>query len=162
MEITQEILREMFSYCEKTGLFTWKIKPSKAVKIGDIAGCVEKRIGYNTIGIKGKVYKSHRLIWLYIYGEWPYGQIDHINGNKSDNRICNLRDVSQNGNAQNIKKPNARNKSGYLGVIRFQNKWRASITINSKTKWIGDYECPEEAHQAYLAEKRKIHSTCTI
>jgi hypothetical protein len=162
MELTVDQLRDTFDYDANTGIFVWKIRPSKAVKAGDVAGCTEKRIGYITIGIAGRIYKAHRLAWLYVYGSWPKGLIDHINGNKADNRIDNLRDVFADGNSQNVRKPNRRNKSGFMGVIWFQNKWRASISVNGKSKWLGDYSTPEEAHQVYLEAKRKYHAACTI
>ncbi len=162
MTLTAEQLKTTLDYDVETGVFTWKIRPSKAVKAGDVAGCVEKRIGYITIGIAGRIYKAHRLAWLYTHGEWPKGLIDHINGNKADNRICNLRDVFADGNSQNVRKPNVRNKSGFMGVIWFQNKWRASMSVNGKSKWLGDYSTPEEAHQVYLEAKRKYHAACTI
>jgi hypothetical protein len=162
MELTVEQLKDTLDYDADTGVFVWKIRPSKAVKAGDVAGCVEKRIGYITIGIGGRVYKAHRLAWLYVYGSWPKGLIDHINGNKADNRIDNLRDVFADGNSQNVRKPNCRNKSGFMGVIWYQNKWRASMSVNGKSKWLGDYSTPEEAHQVYLEAKRKYHAACTI
>jgi hypothetical protein len=162
MELTVDQLRDTFDYDANTGVFVWKIRPSKAVKAGDVAGCTEKRIGYITIGIAGRIYKAHRLAWLYVYGSWPKGLIDHINGNKADNRIDNLRDVFAGGNSQNVRKPNKRNKSGFMGVIWFQNKWRASMSVNGKSKWLGDYSTPEEAHQVYLEAKRKYHAACTI
>ena len=162
MELTVEQLKNTLDYFADTGVFVWKIHPSKAVRAGDLAGCVEKRIGYVTIGIAGRVYKAHRLAWLYVYGSWPKGLIDHMNGNKSDNRINNLRDVFADGNSQNVRKPNRRNKSGFMGVIWFQNKWRASMSVNGKSKWLGDYSTPEEAHQVYLEAKRKYHAACTI
>ena len=160
--LTAEQLQTMLNYDVVTGEFIWKIQPSRAVKIGDIAGCTEKRIGYITIGITKRIYKAHRLAWLYVHGEWPRGLIDHINGNKADNRIANLRDVFADGNSQNVRKPNRRNKSGFMGVIWYQNKWRASMSVNGKSKWLGDYSTPEEAHQVYLAAKRKYHAACTI
>jgi hypothetical protein len=162
MELTVEQLKDTLDYDADTGVFVWKIRPSKAVRAGDVAGCVEKRIGYITIGIGGRVYKAHRLAWLYVYGSWPKGLIDHINGNKADNRIDNLRDVFADGNSQNVRKPNRRNKSGFMGVIWYQNKWRASMSVNGKSKWLGDYSTPEEAHQVYLEAKRKYHAACTI
>ena len=161
-DLTFEHLHSILNYDRHSGIFTWSVRRSKAVKAGDIAGCIEKRIGYTTIGIEGKVYKAHRLAWLYVYHEWPKGLIDHINGNKSDNRIDNLRTVEAEGNSQNIRKPNRKNKSGFMGVILFQNKWRASMSVNGKNKWLGDYSTPEEAHQVYLEAKRKYHAACTI
>lgn len=162
MILTTEQLKNALDYDPNTGVFLWKIRPSKAVKVGDIAGCTEKRIGYITIGIAKRIYKAHRLAWLYMHGEWPKGLIDHINGDKADNRIANLRDVFADGNSQNVRKPNRRNKSGFMGVIWFQNKWRASMSVNGKSKWLGDYSTPEEAHQIYLEAKRKYHHACTI
>jgi len=161
-EFTADDLKKVLSYNPETGVFVWLVRPCKAVKAGDVAGCVEKRIGYNTIGISGKVYKAHRLAWLYVHGEWPTGLIDHINGKKDDNRIVNLRVVLADGNSQNVRKPNRRNKSGFMGVIFFQNKWRATMSYKGKTKWLGDYATPEEAHQVYLEAKRRYHAACTI
>jgi hypothetical protein len=160
-DISAEDLRQLLHYNPDTGIFTWIARAAKAVHIGDVAG-VANKFGYITIGVKKKVYKAHRLAWLYSYGVWPDGLIDHINGRKGDNRLCNLRVVAADGNSQNIRRPNRRNKSGFLGVIWFQNKWRASITINRKTHRIGDYATPEEAHQAYLEAKRKHHQACTV
>jgi hypothetical protein len=160
-ELTAKELRETLAYDANTGIFSWIIRPSKAVKVGDKAGCLDKK-GYVTIGIKRRIYKTHRLAWLYITGEWPNGLIDHINGNKADNRFENLRVVGADGNSQNVRKPNKRNKSGFMGVIFFQNKWRASITHKGKTHWLGDFATPEEAHQTYLVAKRNFHAACTL
>lgn len=162
MSLTADQLKDALHYEPETGIFTWRIRPSKSILPGMVAGCTEKRIGYITIGLLKRIYKAHRLAWLYTYGEWPKGLIDHINGDKADNRIANLRDVFADGNSQNIRKPNRRNKSGFMGVIFFQKKWRASITVSGKTKWLGDYATPEEAHQVYLTAKRKYHGACTI
>ena len=160
--LSYDRLREILDYDPNTGIFTWKIRMSKCVCIGDIAGCIEKRIGYTTIGVDKSVYRAHRLAWFYMTGKWPIKFIDHINGQKSDNRFANLREVFEDGNSQNVRKPNKRNKSGFMGFIKFQNKWRASVTINGKTRRIGDYNTPEEAHEAYLKAKRELHAACTI
>ena len=159
--LTADELRTMLAYDKTTGIFTWIIRPSKAIHAGDIAGNTNK-FGYVTIGVKKKVYKAHRLAWFHAHNVWPNGLIDHINGRKDDNRLCNLRVVAADGNSQNVRRPNRHNKSGFLGVIWFQNKWRANITINRKTRWLGDYLTPEEAHQAYLNAKREHHAACTI
>lgn len=160
--MTVDELKQILSYDPQTGKFVWLVRPSKSILEGREAGCKEKRIGYRTIGYKGRIYKAHRLAWLYITGKWPDGLIDHINGVKDDNRFENLRVVDESGNSQNIRKPNKRNKSGFMGVILFQGKWRASITHSGKTHWLGDFTTPEEAHQAYLAAKRKFHAACTL
>ena len=160
-DLTAEDVEKILSYDSNTGHLTWIARPARCVKIGDVAGCVDDQ-GYITIGIKKRIYKAHRLAWLLVHKEWPLGLIDHINGNKSDNRLENLRLVDESGNSQNIRKPNKRNKSGYLGVTFFQKKWRASITVNGKTVWLGDYSTPEEAHQVYVKAKREYHAACTI
>ena len=159
--MTADELRNLMAYDPNTGNFTWKQRVAKCVQIGDLAGNTNK-MGYVTIGLRKKVYKAHRLAWFYTHGEWPKGLIDHVNGVKSDNRISNLRVVNETGNSENVRRPNKRNKSGFMGVIRFQNKWRANITVNKKTKWLGDYATPEEAYAAYLGAKRLYHATCTI
>jgi hypothetical protein len=158
--MTAEHFRSVLSYCPETGILTWRERVSKAVKQGDIAGNFSAK--YVTIGYRGKIYKAHRLAWLLTHGEWPDGLIDHINGDKHDNRLHNLRVVDAAGNSQNVRKPNRRNKSGFIGVIFFQKKWRASITVDRKTRWLGDFATPEEAHEAYLTAKRKHHSSCSI
>ena len=160
--LTVERLREVFDYNQETGLFTWKVRVAKCVHIGTIAGCIEKRIGYTTIGIDKEIYFAHRLAWLYVHGRWPDQMIDHINGKKSDNRFANLRKVTPEGNSQNVFRPNRRNKSGYMGVIFFQNKWRANISIKGKTQWLGDFDSPQKAHQVYLEAKRKHHAANTL
>jgi HNH endonuclease/AP2 domain len=160
-DITAEELQKILQYDKETGMLKWAIRPSRAVKVGDVAGNINAK-GYSTIGIHGNVYKTHRIVWFYVTGAWPIGLIDHVNGDKSDNRFVNLRDVGADGNSQNVRKPNKRNKSGFMGVIFYQNKWRASITVNKKTIRIGDYATPEEAHQAYLVAKRISHAACTI
>lgn len=159
--MTTNELRNFLVYDPATGHFTWKQRVAKCIQIGSVAGNTNKT-GYVTIGLCKKIYKAHRLAWLYTYGSWPDGLIDHINGVKSDNRLSNLRVVNETGNSENVRKPNKRNKSGFMGVIWYQNKWRANITVNKKTKWLGDYATPEEAHAAYLGAKRLHHAMCTI
>jgi hypothetical protein len=104
----------------------------------------------------------HRLAWMYVYGKWPRNDIDHINGNPLDNRIENLRDVTELGNNQNLRRPKKGNISGFLGVAPNHSRWLAKITVSGKQIYLGTYNTPEEAHQAYLAAKRVLHSTCTI
>jgi hypothetical protein len=160
-KITADELRTALAYDANLGTFTWIIRPSKAVKIGYIAGTLDDK-GYVLIGVNKHVYKAHRLAWLYVTGEWPNGLIDHIDGNKSNNSFTNLRVVNESGNSQNVRRPNKRNKSGFMGVIFFQNKWRANITHAGKTHWLGDFSTPEEAHKKYIEAKRKFHIACTI
>ena len=164
MKLTnQKELKELFDYNEKTGLFK-RLKAVSKYKSGSIAGALQKD-GYIHIMIHGKQYSLHRLAWIYFYGKWPSGHIDHINGVKSDNRISNLRDVSHITNMQNQRKPRKDNQSGYLGVCLDKriNKYHASIQVNGVKKHLGMFFTPEEASSAYLNAKRKMHADgCTI
>lgn len=160
-DLTAEAVKKILDYRPETGELVWRERIARCVQIGDVAGCVDAQ-GYITVGIHKRIYKAHRLAWLITYKCWPNGLIDHIDGNKSNNQLDNLRLVNESGNSQNVRRPNKRNQSGFMGVIEFQNKWRASITINRKTIRIGDYATPEEAHQAYLSAKRIHHAACTI
>lgn len=159
--LTQDELKTQLNYDSETGIFTRLIAKSRRVKIGDIAGSLTND-GYFLIMINNSSYLSHRLAWLYITGSFPNNYIDHINGNKGDNRFCNLRDVNFNGNQQNIRKARVNNKSGLLGVSKEGNKWRAQITVNKICKFIGLFDSKESAHNAYLESKRQLHTTCSI
>ena len=160
-DLPADYVRSVLNYDPATGLLTWTKCVAKAVHVGDVAGSADDK-GYILVGLRRRLYKAHRLIWLHMTGAWPEGMIDHLNGVKNDNRFANLRVVLADGNSQNVRRPNKRNKSGFIGVIAHQGRWRASITINSKTRRIGDYNTPEEAHEAYLAAKRAFHPACTI
>lgn len=159
--LTQHRLKELFYYDHETGFFVRKKTVSPNAKNGDIAGTKSKR-GYFVISVDNKIYYAHRLAWLYVYGVFPNNMIDHIDCNRLNNRISNLRDVEEYKNHQNLTKPKKNNKSGFMGVVSQNNKWRASISINGKYKYIGMFKTPEEAHEAYLSVKREMHPGCTI
>lgn len=158
--ITQSQLKEILQYDPATGVFTRLVNISNGLNAGDIAGSYSN--GYWKVVIGRRVYFAHRLAWLYVYGVWPKGQIDHIDCNKLNNRIDNLRDVSQSVNQQNRKKARADNKSGFLGVHQVKNKFRAQIMIAGKKTGLGDFETPELAHQAYVSAKRMHHLGCVM
>lgn len=160
--ITQDRLKEIFHYNQDTGEFT-RITSHNRWKAGDIAGYVNSD-GYLEAGIDKRYYGLHRLAWLYITGELPRAEIDHINGIKSDNRFCNLRQVSKAMNSQNLRSARKDNKCGMLGVNwhNAAKAWVAQISISGKKKHLGIFLTAEEAHQAYLSAKRKIHEGCTI
>ena len=155
-DITAERLRELLSYDPETGLFHNKRHRGSKARVGSKAGSINT-IGYSQVKVDGKLYSSHRLAWLYTYGAFPEGCVDHINRNRSDNRICNLREADKSENGQNKSLPQSNNTHGFLGVTRDTGKWSARITTNGKTKYIGLFATPELAHAAYLEEKRKVH-----
>jgi len=103
--LTQAELHQYLNYDPQTGIFTWKVKLSDKINIGQKTGCKNNR-GYLLIKINKKLYRAHRLAWLYVYGYFPKFTIDHINRIKTDNRIENLRDVTIQENLKN--KPNKR------------------------------------------------------
>jgi len=159
--LTAEQARKMLNYCPDTGIFTWREKVAVRVKIGDIAGS-KHHSGYLTIFSQGKSHRAHRLAWLYVHGVWPKSSIDHINGIKSDNRIANLREVSQLINMQNLRQVAKNTQSGLVGAARNGNNWQAYIRINKKAVYLGTFKTPEEAHKVYMDAKRKYHIGCTI
>lgn len=144
MELTHKKLTKTLDYIN--GVFYWKIDGNNQfVKKGRIAGSVEKK-GYLVLTIFGKRYKAHRLAWFYEHGHFPSNQIDHINQNKLDNRIENLRDVDNRTNATNrpIRTPT---KSGCYGVTwnKYHQKWAVRINIDKPEKHIGYFKALEDA-----------------
>ena len=155
--ITQTTLKENLFYNEDNGLFYWAIH-RRRVKQGSVAGTVRKD-GYIQIKVAGHFFLAHRLAWLYVHGEFPSLMIDHINQDKKDNRILNLRIANKSQNAQNTLPPRT-NTSGYKGVSwnRHVNKWRASIKLNQVSKHLGFFDCKEMAHAAYLNASKQLHT----
>lgn len=152
-DLTRERLKELLHYDSETGEFTHKIRRA-GVKYGSLAGTQHSE-GYSMIRIDKTAHYAHRLAWLYVYGLHPKQQIDHINGVKADNRLRNLRDVSQSANQQNMKGPRKSKKDGQpLGVRSRNNRFSAIFTINGKQTWIGTYCTADLAHQAYLQAKK--------
>lgn len=147
--LTQATIAEFYLYDKETGNLIHR-KDNNARKAGSVAGSPNP-FGYQKIGFKGKVYSAHRMIWILFNGDIPDGLcIDHINGNKSDNRIENLRLVTHKQNMENVGRP-ATNVSGYKGVSWWKatGKWKAQICHAGKKYHIGLYETKEEARDAY-------------
>lgn len=156
-------VRELFRCDEAAGQLFWR-KSNSRVKEGDRAGFLRPE-GYRNVVVDGRMHREHRVIWMIIHGFVPV-YIDHINGIKSDNRLCNLREANRNLNAQNLRVAKKSNKSGFLGVTKINRNvekcWRATIKMSGKSKTLGHFYSPEDAHQAYLSAKRIIHHGCTI
>lgn len=160
-EITQKQLKEIVSYNEFTGEFTWNKHYFKS-KEGKRADFISSS-GYMSISIKTKPNLAHRLAWLYMTGELPKFNIDHIDGDRTNNRFNNLRNVESVVNSQNQRKPHKDNLTGLLGVSRHvKNRFKASINILGKAKHIGTYKSAEDAGNAYIRAKRELHEGCTI
>lgn len=153
--ITQERLKEVLDYDPESGEFRWKANRKNAIPVGGVAGSTH-RTGYRQIKIDGILHKSHRLAWLYMYGEMPTLSLDHIDGNKSNNRIANLRQAtkSQNGYNQGRQRNNT---TGYKGVTKSGNCWLAQIRNNGVPMRLGRFPSPELAYAAYCDAANKFH-----
>ena len=160
--LTREEVNELLDYDPETGLFRWRKTITGRAQAGGIPGCSVN--GYRFIGIGNRRYAAHRLAWLFMHGAWPAKFIDHINGDPSDNRIANLREVTFSENLQNQRRAQKRSKSGLLGVSfhKARQRWRAQIAVDGTGHHIGYFDSPEAAHEAYLKKKRELHIACTI
>lgn len=142
--LTQSFLRSIVHYNPDTGIFTAKVKNTKWT-VGQILGYLRPD-GYYAFMINHRKFLVHRLAWFYTYGTWPRGLLDHINRDKTDNRLCNLRpsDNSKNGHNRHI---NANNTSGVLGVCwdKEYSQWMAKIQVMRKTINLGRFYSLAEA-----------------
>jgi len=168
-DIDAAFVRSILDYDPETGVFTWRPRPiehfktERAWKIwntrfsGTFAGGVDGN-GYCQIAIDNKRYKSHRLAWLYMTGEWPKDQIDHVNMTRADNRFCNMREATNSENGGN-RGAQCNNTSGYKGVNwrNDKSRWRAKIRSNGKDIHLGYFDCPAAASFAYQISADKHH-----
>jgi hypothetical protein len=154
-DLTAERVREALDYDPRTGILRWKIKPAARVTIGDIAGGKNGQ-GYLAFHFEGKHRQAHRIVWLHVYGKWPDGFIDHINGDPSDNRIANLRDVNEAQNGFN-RKTYVTNTSGFKGVSfhKRDQRYIAYIYVRGTRRELGAFDTAEEAHKAYMVAAAK-------
>lgn len=156
--LTAERVRELLDYDPATGVFRWKRRRKGVRSDGAIAGSPADGY-YTSITVDRVQYLVHRLAWLYMYGVWPVSQLDHINEDKTDNRLANLREATNAQNTQNVTALRSTNTSGYLGVSWEcrKRRWQAGIKVDGKRRWLGYFDTPEEAHAAYLVAKRELH-----
>lgn len=166
-KLTQDRLRELFDFDAEAGVLIWRVRPAEAfAKLSDanawnarfagrVAGCINVQ-GYCTIKIDDKMRQAHRLIWIYINGSIPAGiQIDHVNGVRSDNRLANLRMVTNAENQRNRSMPRD-NTSGVMGVDwkKRDRKWRAQIVVAGRNMHLGNFDTLEAAATARAKAER--------
>lgn len=160
--ITQERLKELLHYDPDTGVFTWAVSQGR-VRVGAVAG-TRRKDGYWKVGLDRGLYLTHRLAFLYVTGKFPEQLVDHVNGDRADNRWCNLREATSAENQQNQRATQRKTSSGLLGVswVKQAGKWLATITANKQRRFLGYFSTAEEAHAAYLTAKKELHPFSTI
>lgn len=155
-KLTQKQLKHYLSYDPKTGVFRWKNPRGKKCKAGDVAGSYNANLGYLEIGLNYHVYLGHYLAWMYVHGEWPEPtkEVDHKDGNTSNNAIKNLRVVTHKKNIRNSKKW-SHNTSGVTGV-HFGKTWNKWVAHIGKTR-LGLFATKEEAVAVRLAAEKELN-----
>lgn len=146
-----ELLNKRLAYDPLTGAFTWKVNVGSGY-VGKPAG-TPSTWGYLRINIRRKRFSAHRVAWFLVHGEWPAGQIDHIDGDKLNNRISNLRVVTPSLNQLCNTKRRKHNTTGYTGVVRSRSGFRAQIKVDGKAQFLGEFESPMSAAAAYEAAR---------
>lgn len=155
--ITQKEVLSLLDYNPTTGNLYWKVSKNNRIKVGDKAGSLTED-GYWKVMIHRKKYYAHRLIWFMVHGCFPTGQIDHINGNRLDNRIENLRDSTNGQNQANkFKRPNC--SSQYKGVSfnKQKGQWRSLISFENKRFFLGYFDSEKEAALMYNEAALKLY-----
>ncbi len=154
MTLTVEKAKSLFRYDESTGLLSWRYRKGKKVPRNLAAGYIDSE-GYRVVRADGVNYRAHRIVWLMSFGRWPTHMLDHVNGDRADNRLSNLREATNSQNQMN-KKRQARGASGYKGVAiirrRGRIQYRPGVTLNGKHRVFGYYDDPREAYEVYCRE----------
>lgn len=153
--LTQKTLHDLLCYDPSTGLFTWRVDRARLAKAGDIAGCIGNK-GYREVSVAGHLCKAHRLAWFYVYGIWPRSMIDHIDGDRDNNRITNLREAT-NGQNKAAAGPQRNNALGVKGVSRDHYGYRAQIKSGGKKIYLGWFKTLEQASLAYQDAAKRLH-----
>lgn len=170
-QLTVEIVREFFAYDPLTGALTWRFRARSHFSgdrehktwntrfAGKPAGSIDGH-GYRYVRVHGSPFKVHRLAWVHQFGVWPAGDVDHINGDVSDNRLPNLRDVSHARNCRN-QTLRCTNTSGFTGVSwnSGMRKWQAYVKKDGRKYHLGYFERIEDAHSAYAKRARELGFT---
>lgn len=149
-------LRQDLRYDPETGKFTWLMNTHNARTDAEAGHLLKSR--YVSIKYRRKSYYAHRLAWLYVHGRWPSECVDHVNGIRDDNRICNLRECTNAENQQNLTS-RGKGRSGLTGVIwnKSSGKWEVRIRAAGPQQYFGLFDDKHEAHQVYLKAKARLH-----
>jgi len=165
--VSIDYLESVLKYDPETGVLTWKDRPESAFSCrrawaawrsrfyGLPAGTSMTKNGYKQIRINKQTYLVHRVVWALFYKTWPAAEVDHINRDKLDNRITNLRDATHSTNVRNRAKANSNNSLGLMGVRwhRSMRKYEARAVIEGKLLHIGFFDDPVLANSEYMKAK---------
>lgn len=161
--LTVERVTELLRYDGWNGVLTWAANRPRLPLAGVIAGAANGN-GYVRVYVDGRPHYAHRLAWMLHYQEQPPALIDHINGDRADNRIRNLRASNKRLNSQNVKRARRDSASGLLGASPSKTglSWVAQIVVDGRYHRLGTFKTPEAAHAAYIAAKRQLHAGNTL
>jgi hypothetical protein len=161
-------VRELFVYEPTSGELRHRVdkwagehRNVLSARAGDRAGWASSG-GYLRVKVAGRTYGVHRVAFLIVEGRWPSAQLDHIDGDKNNNRMSNLREVDNRTNNENRRHAHRNSQSGLLGAFPHRKRWQSRIRVNGKLRNLGCFATAEEAHQAYLKAKREHHAGCTL
>ena len=155
--VTPDFVRARYHYDPSTGKVFRRLPTGELRRVGH-----RTKDGYYATRIHHKQFFLHRLAWVLVTGDWPADEIDHVNGDRLDNRLCNLRDVSRRINLENQRNGRRKNAAGFLGVHQAGTRWRAQIGVHGRTIRLGYFDSAEQAAAAYLDAKRRLHAGCAI
>ena len=155
-DLTAERLREVLAYDAETGVFTWRDNRGSRAPAGSVAGNVSHQRGYRQIRVDYNRYLAHRLAWLYVYGEWPAAQIDHINGQTEDNRIVNLRPATQRQNCLNSA-TRSHNEFGHRNIRKKGGKFEVMFSSGKKRVFHKSCSTLEDAIALRDVMARRLH-----
>lgn len=162
-KLSPDELRRLFDLNAETGVLRWSKGCSRGCLTHREAGSFLKN-GYRQVKVGKASYLVHRVIWAMVYGVWPEKAIDHIDGNRSNNAVSNLRLATASQNMQNLSVKGTKAASGLMGAThipgtkRRREKWESRIRVGGVQKYLGRFDTPQEAHAAYMSAKAQHHS----
>lgn len=150
-DITPELCRQLLRYEAETGKLFWRPRPENAAWSacwgGKEAFTANNNDGYRVGRIKNILFRAHRVAWAIVYGQWPNDQLDHVDGDKGNNRLANLREVNNQQNQRNVRLTK-NNTSGICGVHTHGRKWMARIGVDGEQRYLGVFSTIDEAAAA--------------